>query len=281
MKPTVQAALKTAIKATLAILSIAPLAAQAPKANLPESLRLYVLDCGLLHSRNPAARPDMVVACYLIAHPKGTLMWDAGVIPDEMFTPGVTTPRVGSASADKPLREQLRAAGYDPKDITYFALSHYHFDHVANSNMFAGSTWLVRKAERDKMVNGTSDSRNNALDHISLLKNSKYRIVESEEYDVFGDGSVVLKSTPGHTPGHQVLFVNLKKSQPVVLAGDLYHFRDEIGSPTAPASDEDGAQTLKSRQQLDEFLKQHKAEMWIEHELAVFEKQRKAPQFYE
>src|SRR5882724_8864346 len=95
MKPTVRAVLKTAIEATLAILCIAPLAAQMPKANLPESLRLYVLDCGHLHGRNPA-RPDMAVACYLIAHPKGTLMWDAGVIPDEMFTPGVTTPTVGS-----------------------------------------------------------------------------------------------------------------------------------------------------------------------------------------
>ena len=54
-------------------------------------------------------------------------------------------------SADKPLLPQLAAAGYRPSDVTYFAMSHYHSDHTANANDFAGATWIVQKAERDYM----------------------------------------------------------------------------------------------------------------------------------
>jgi glyoxylase-like metal-dependent hydrolase (beta-lactamase superfamily II) len=249
-----------------------------------------VFDCGRLKVEDPVRfnfkkedlkTLDLSVGCYLIAHPKGTLMWDTGVIPDDMFKPGVTTPALQYATTTKPLKAQLAAAGYDPKDITYLAFSHYHWDHIGNGNMFASSTWLARQNERDMMLAGTSDSR--YPDHFSLLKNAKTTVIETnrDEYDVFGDGTVIIKSTPGHTPGHQVLFVKLKKSPPVVLAGDLYHYPEEIGTKITPANDVDKAATLKSRENLDAFMKQHKAQLWIQHDLAAFEKLRKGPQFYE
>jgi glyoxylase-like metal-dependent hydrolase (beta-lactamase superfamily II) len=131
------------------------------------------------------------------------------------------------------------------------------------------------------MMNGTSDSRYPA--EFSLLKNSKTTLIDNDrdEYDVFGDGTVIIKSTPGHTPGHQVLFVKLKKSQPVVLAGDLYHYPEEIGTTITPKNDVDAAATLKSRKELDAFMKKHNAQLWIQHDLAAFEKLKKGPQFYE
>jgi N-acyl homoserine lactone hydrolase len=254
----------------------------------PKSVRLYVMDCGRLKVEDPVRfnfkkeelkTLDLSVGCYLIVHPKGNLVWDTGVIPDSMFQPGGPNPTLQYATATKPMNEQMKSAGYTPKDINSLALSHYHWDHIGNANQFASAQWLVTKVERDMMMAGTSDSRYPA--HYSELKNSKYTIVDKDEYDVFGDGTVVIKSTPGHTPGHQVLFLKLKKTGPVILAGDLYHYPEELTVSRVPSNDVDKPGTLKSRENLQVFAKKTGAKIWIQHDLAAFEKLKKAPQFYE
>jgi ribonuclease BN (tRNA processing enzyme) len=132
-------------------------------------------------------------------------MWDAGVIADSQFK-GAGPVKEGISTATKPLLPQLAAAGYKPSDVTYFAMSHYHSDHTANANAFASSTWIVQKPERDVMFAATPTPIM-APATFSALKDAKTTVLENEDYDVFGDGSVVVMSTPGHTPGHQVLFV--------------------------------------------------------------------------
>src|SRR5215468_3620604 len=126
----------------------------------PESLRLYVLDCGRITVANgdsmgfkpgELATSNMVTPCFLIVHPKGTLMWDAGEIPDSAFAKGASPATQGAFTVDRPLLPQLAAIGYKPADITYLALSHYHGDHVANASLFAASTWIVQKGDRDKI----------------------------------------------------------------------------------------------------------------------------------
>ena len=185
-----------------------------------------MFDCGRLKSGNPApllergvTTTDMSVEAFLIVHPRGTLLWDAGVIPDELVKPEGTVE--ARATVHTTLKGQLAAIGYKPADITYLALSHNHYDHSANGNAFAGSTWLVQRPERAFMFPDTPPATPiNRSARWSELKNSKTMILDGD-YDVFGDGSVVIISTPGHTPGHQSLFVNLKKTGPVVLSGDL------------------------------------------------------------
>src|SRR5262249_28374993 len=160
---------------------------------------------------------------YLIVHPRGTVMFDSGAIPDSRFDGAGGEVTEGIMSATKPLKPQLASAGYRPSDINYFALSHYHSDHTANANDFAAATWFVQKAERDAMF---ADKPQGIIQpaHFSALKNAKTKLLDNEDFDVFGDGTVVVKTAPGHTPGHQVLFVRLAKMGPVVLAGDLYHY---------------------------------------------------------
>src|SRR5437660_6725670 len=115
----------------------APFAADKPAV---KAVRLYVFDCGKLHYDDPSRFNfkkeevkvyDLSVGCYLIAHPKGTLMWDVGVIPDSTF-PGDGKPATKLyATASKTLKSQLAAAGYTPDAITYLAMSHSHWDHLA------------------------------------------------------------------------------------------------------------------------------------------------------
>jgi N-acyl homoserine lactone hydrolase len=275
---------------TMMTLSGAVAAAQThkpPKA--PPSLRLYIFDCGVIHTTNgdayslkkeEMASTEMSIPCILVAHPKGTLMWDNGDIPDRAFPPGGGRATLGVVTQEKPLLPQMAAVGYTPSDITYLSMSHYHGDHVANANAFASSTWLVRKVERDRMFSGEPILRS-PIENYSALKDSRTIIIDKDEYDVFGDGTVVIKSTPGHTPGHNVLFLKMKKTGPVVLSGDLYHYPEERSLNRLPVAEFNRDQTAASRAELETFLKKTGAQLWIEHDIVGNRKLKKAPQFYE
>jgi N-acyl homoserine lactone hydrolase len=278
----------------LAALATLPFAAtgQQKKPAPPRSVRLYILDCGditgvgeVQFGFKPGQLADsrMVTPCYLIVHPRGTLMWDTGEISDADFKGNPT--KQGAYTVTRPLLPQLAALGYRPADITYLALSHYHGDHVANANSFAGSTWIVQDVERTAMFakqDGKakgSNAPNPAF--FGKLANSKTILLHSEDHDVFGDGTVVIKFTPGHTPGHQSLFLKFANTGPVVLSGDLYHYPEERSLGLVPGFDVNPDQTRKSRAGLEVFLKKSGAQLWIQHSPASNAKLKKPPQYYE
>jgi N-acyl homoserine lactone hydrolase len=279
--------MKAAIVTLVALLGI-PAMAQKPAP--VKSPRLYIFDCGIIRNFDPAlfgfkkeqlATNDMVVPCYMVVHPKGVLVWDVGVIADTAFKPGgapVSQPLLmATSTATRPLLEQMAAVGYRPGDVTYITFSHYHGDHVANANAFAASTWLVHKTERDAMFAAKPEDQA----AYSSLKNSKTVILPDSDYDVFGDKTVIIKYTPGHTPGHQSLFLNLPKSGPILIAGDLWHHPEERGSDKVPPIEANKQQTLASRARMEAFLKQSGAQLWIEHDVPTYNKLKKPPAFYE
>ena len=274
-------------------------ASSAPhKAQRPHTVRLYVFDCGVLHNadmgrfnlkKEDVVTTDMSMACFLIAHPKGNLIWDTGAVPDDSWTPtgSMVTQRVTlpdgqkrEADVDKSLRGQLAEIGYSPSDINFLALSHYHYDHTGNANEFAGATWLVRQVERDAMFGGKF-SGSLQPSTFSALQKSKTIILKDDEYDVFGDGSVIIKSAPGHTQGHQVLYVKLANTGGVVLSGDLYHYPAEKTLDRVPTFEFSQEQTRASRVAVDAFLKKTGAQLWIQHDFDGNAKLKKSPQFYE
>jgi N-acyl homoserine lactone hydrolase len=268
------------------------------RAQPPRSFRLYVFDCGTIHvadlsrfSLKPeeVATADLSVACFLVTHPKGTLIWDAGAVPDSAWKPTGTTStqrvmlpdsQQRDVTLSKSLTAQLAELGYSPPDITYLALSHYHYDHTANANLFAGATWLVRQEERDAMFAekppGTTQPSTYAA-----LRNSKTLILKTDDHDVFGDGTVIIKSAPGHTPGHQVLYVKLPKTGPVLVCGDLYHYPEERALDRVPTFEFNPAQTRATRVAIDAFLKKTGAQLWIQHDFLANAKLKKSPRFYD
>jgi N-acyl homoserine lactone hydrolase len=262
----------------------------------PVSPRLYVFDGGVLES-DPAryqmtkadvTTTELSVAAYLIVHPRGILMWDTGAITDSDWTPTgspveqrLTLPdgQGRLVTLRSALTAQLTAIGYKPADVTHLALSHYHWDHTANANLFAGATWLVRQVERDAMFSpqvGTSRPTT-----FAALKGSRTVIVTADEHDVFGDGTVILKNAPGHTQGHQVLYVKLAKTGGVVLSGDLYHYPQERTLDRLPTFEIDAAQTRGARKAVDALLARTKAQLWIQHDLTAHRKLTIAPAFYD
>lgn len=281
---------------------LAPFAAGAsaslPVVRSPGLLRLYVLDCGAIHvadtaryelRREEVETSELSVACFLVVHPKGVLIWDVGAVPDSEWQPtGKTVVHRLSLpdgqTRDIPLMrslgEQLTELGYPPSKIRYIALSHYHYDHTANANLFADSTWLVRPVERDAMF-ATPAPGTTRPDTYARLKNAKTILIETDQYGVFGDDSVVIKFAPGHTPGHQMLLLRLKNTGPVLLSGDLYHFPQERTLNRFPVFEFDKDQTRRTRLEIDDFLKTTGASLWIQHDSIANGKLRKAPASYD
>jgi N-acyl homoserine lactone hydrolase len=278
----------TAMLMKLLLATVAAVFAWSPIAQAPPSVKLYIFDCGTLKSGNPdvllargVTTTDMSVTAYLVVHPRGTLLWDTGVIPDDLIQPGGTTE--ARATVHKTLRSQMAEVGYKPSDITYLALSHNHYDHSANANAFAGSTWLVQKAERAAMFPDIPPQNpNNASARFNALKNSKTELLDGD-YDVFNDGTVVIVATPGHTPGHQSLLVNLRKTGPIVLSGDLYHYPAErtLKDFTPFAALGNAEKEIASKAKMEALLKEKKATLWIQHDILAYAQLKKSPAYYE
>jgi glyoxylase-like metal-dependent hydrolase (beta-lactamase superfamily II) len=259
--------------------------------------RLYVLDGGVLASdparyRLTAAEVQEVplsIAAYLIVHPRGVLLWDAGAIADEerRSMPAGAEHRVRRADGQErvvtlapPLDDQLRASGHESDGVTHLALSHYHWDHTANANAFARATWLVRQGDREAMFAASAPGAARPATY-AALKGGRTVTVTADEHDVFGDGTVILKAAPGHSEGHQVLYVKLAKTGGVVLSGDLYHYPEERTLNRLPTFEVSEEQTAASRRGLEAFLVRTGAALWIQHDLVNHRRLRKAPQYYD
>ncbi|HEY1305270.1 MAG TPA: N-acyl homoserine lactonase family protein [Vicinamibacterales bacterium] len=283
----------------IAAAALSQRAAQSPsKPQPPKTMRLYVFDCGVINVNRAGTErykvtPEEVgetrfsVPCFLVAHPNGTLMWDLGILPDdtvearargEQGNPTATSPAV--TTVPRTLRSQLAELGYRPADITFFAFSHAHVDHNANANQFAASTWLARPAERAFMWEEGNTRVNKTF--FDDIKTSKSISLEQDEYDVFGDGKAIIKAAPGHSPGHQVLVLNLARTGRIMIAGDLYHYPQERTFHRPPPDTEFNVQqSAASRAMIEEYLKKTKTEIWIEHDFVANAKLRKSPAFYD
>jgi glyoxylase-like metal-dependent hydrolase (beta-lactamase superfamily II) len=293
----VRRSLAHALLGIAALVAAIPAAAQVAANTAAQTPRLYVLDGGVLASDPTRYRltveevdeAPLSIASYLIVHPRGVLLWDAGAIADDERIAGPlgVEQRVLRADGQErfvklgpPLLEQLAAAGYAPSDVTHLALSHLHWDHTADANAFAHATWLVRQIERDAMFASEPPGGARPQTYAALAK-SRAEIITAEEHDVFGDGTVIIKHAPGHTQGHQVLYVKLANTGAVLLSGDLYHYPQERTLNRLPTFEFSEEQTRTAREDVEKFLTRTGAALWIQHELAAHRKLKKAPEFYD
>ena len=206
---------------------------------------------------------------YVISHPKGNLMWDAG-LPEGLVLPEAITPPPGAFTVRRPdsLANQLASIGFKIEDFTYFAMSHSHFDHTGHANLMKDATWLVQETEY-AAVRGDSTKIDPAMKDLNKVQKL------NGDHDVFGDGTVIIKSMPGHTVGHQVLYLDLGLKQPVLLTGDLYHFEENRATRGIPSFNYDVAQTLESMDKFEAFAKEKNANVFIQHSPADFERIKK------
>lgn len=218
-------------------------------------------------------------AFYIIKHPKGTLMWDAGLPEGLVGLPEPFTDPSGAftVSRNDSVVSQLSKIDMTPNDIDYLSLSHTHFDHSGHAEKIKNATWLVQEPEYNfitsKEVQETNTDIYNAINELTKVKKL------NGDYDVFGDGTVVIKSMPGHTPGHQVLFLKLENAGNLLLTGDLYHFEENRETRGVPSFNFDVDMTLKSMARFEAFAKENNADVYIQHSVKDFNRLPKFPNY--
>jgi N-acyl homoserine lactone hydrolase len=275
---------KTAIGVAMALLLVAAAAGPArAQSEKPGVERLYILNCGegvagdisrWSPGVNEGKSMDFVDNCYLIKHAQGWFLWDTGIpdavagMPDGLVP---SDPKAVTWRRPTTLAAQLDQIGVKPSDIKAMAVSHTHPDHIGNVEMFPTAMLYVQKAEYD-WPGANNQPRFKAEHPVTKLDGDR---------DVFGDGNVVILSTPGHTPGHQSLLVKLPKTGAVVLSGDAVHFRDNWDNRRVPSMNASKEQTTASMQKIAETLTKEKAQLWINHDKAQRDSLKMAPAFYE
>jgi N-acyl homoserine lactone hydrolase len=252
------------------------------------SLKLYIFDCGMLRfdsiesfsvSDDETDIRDFAVPCYVVEHENGRLLWDGG-LPSKTADVDGWQGKGMQSRLDRTLSEQLPEIGLDMSSFDYAAYSHMHFDHVGVANEVVGATLIIQQDEYDAAFADEVTVPGFDPTLYDNLKNAE-RILVDGDHDVFGDGRVRIISAPGHTPGHQVLFIELENVGPVVLSGDLYHLAISRQDRRVPAFNVDKAMTLASMDRVEALVAKTGATFWIEHELALFEQLNKAPAYYD
>lgn len=255
------------------------------------SIKLYVLDCGNIEVVDlvvfqpglpKGVKKDLAVSCYLVVHPQqGILLYDTGV--GDIYADKGKTLIQGFAnfSLKRKLSDQLREIGVRPEMVNYIAMSHLHLDHTGNSGLFPHALHLIQEEEYAAAFESPNDEQLVGDRQLvqSLRQNKPKRL--SGDFDVFGDGSAILKRTPGHTPGHQSLLVKLAKSGEVFLSGDLVHYIDNWVSGVVPGFNFDQKKSLQTMADVQRFLLVNDARLWIGHDLEQSANIKHSPFFYD
>jgi N-acyl homoserine lactone hydrolase len=257
--------------------------------------KLYRLDCG--HSLandesvwTPGENVGRSIAfsstCWLIKRGNIRLLWDTGVPESTLNDPKgwSTLPELIVYHLDRSITDQLAEIGLKPNDITYVAISHTHGDHIGNLGLFPNSTILMQRAEYTWISSPDGPNANvNQLKALArkLMGTPKHLQLLDGDTDVFGDGSVTLVSTPGHTPGHQSLLVHLKNSGFIILSGDVVHLEQNFEKNTVPSLNTDKAASIASMGRIRRMMATYKAKLFINHDKAQSDTLKLIPAFYD
>src|ERR1700741_2718127 len=232
-----------------------------------QDVSLWRIDCGTGAKPTPVnerfsdtfAFPGLnltfTFSCYLIKHGEEYMVWDTG------FTPGTSpnAPKTGIA-------DYLAQVKVKPEQVKYVAISHFHGDHTGQLAPFTNATLLIGKGDWDGVTAPPPMPGANAAGFKSGISESRKVEPLTGDKDVFGDGSVVVLRTPGHTPGHSSLLVRLKEKGAVILSGDAAHFHENYESNGVPAFNYDRAETVASLERLKQIEKNLNATVIIQHD---------------
>ena len=198
---------------------------------------------------------QFVYSCYLVKHGDDYLLWDTGH--------AMTTPNVAPKES---IVDQLAKLNLKPEQIKYVGISHYHADHTGQVASFPSATLLIGAREWEAITAPKPAEGVNYKPFEHWAKGEGKLEALALDKDVFGDGSVIVLRTPGHTPGHQSLLVKLPQMGSVIIVGDAAHFRENWDSDGVPAFNYDRAQTVASLERLKAIAANLKATVIIQHD---------------
>jgi len=234
---------------------------------------VLVNDLGLFNPAMAGQSKTMYSPCFYIKHStKGGLIWDTGLTDDLAGLPAQKVLEGAlEISVKKSLSEQLSAVGVEPDSVDKMAISHLHFDHTGNMKYFTGAKWLIQKQELELAFSDQASTAGFAP--------ADYKDIKKDQIEALnvGDGSVIILLTPGHTVGHQTLLVKLRQTGPVILSGDLFHFKENQENYIVPPFNFDKRESVSSFAFIDKVQEVTGAALWVQHDPVFYKGLRLAP----
>ncbi|WP_245648767.1 N-acyl homoserine lactonase family protein [Sphingomonas sanxanigenens] len=237
-------------------------------------VQLWRLDCGAVRVNDlnafsdvhayPGRSRQLAASCYLIRHGADYMLWDAG-IPEKLKGKPTSATDPISQTLTVTLPEQLARIDVKPEQIRLLGISHYHGDHIGQAPAFTSAKLLIGKGDLDTLKAGPQPRIDPAPLARWLTGGGEVEAVAGDK-DVFGDGSVVMLSLPGHTPGHHGLLVRLRNKGAVLISGDAAHFNENLVNDGVPAFNTDRAQSLASLARLKGLATNMNATLVLQHE---------------
>ena len=208
---------------------------------------------------------QLTFSCYLIKHGNDYFVWDTGNPPASGGAPAPTAPSLS-------LVEQLAQLHLKPEQITFVGISHYHGDHVGQVASFPQATLLIGKGDWDALNDPKPASGLNSSNFAHWISGGGKVEPLIGDKDVFGDGSVIMLNTPGHTPGHHSLLIKLRDMGNVLITGDLAHFHENYDGNGVPTFNTSRAETLASLDRFKQLATNLKATVIIQHDARDIDK---------
>jgi N-acyl homoserine lactone hydrolase len=262
----------------MSVVSLVGMAMSAAAADAPADLSLTRFDCG---KTGPLSDPglgrfsdinafkgltvQLTYSCYLIKHGNDYMVWDTGNPAASGATPPANAPKLS-------LVEQLAQLNLKPEQIKFVGISHYHGDHTGQVASFPDAILLIGKGDWDVLTDPKPNPAANAANFARWIGGGGKVEAVAGDKDVFGDGSVIMLNTPGHTPGHHSLMVNLKQTGTVLITGDLSHFRENYDINGVPTFNTNRADTLASLDRFKKLGANTHATIIIQHDARDIEK---------
>lgn len=249
-------------------------------------MKLYVLYAGDIICRDVSqlnegfpetGEIELANPIFLIQHPKGWVLWDAGLSDELVHQPEGIEAWIFHLQMKKTVLEQLNEIGVKPDEIQYFAFSHIHNDHTGNANYFTSAKLIMQEKEYDIAFNKEKKPFN--YDDYKELETSK-AIKLNGDYDLFGDGTVRFIATPGHTAGHQSLLLKLEETGYILISGDISYYGKNYRQKGIPTFNTNKAESLTSIEKVKKLVKEYDAQLWIQHDKGHFETLKLSPEYY-
>lgn len=228
--------------------------------NEPEPMRLAAFSDTYAHAD---LELPLTYSCYLVRHGDDYMVWDAG-----------NAPGAGAGAPKASIVELLARLRIEPAQVKYLGLSHYHPDHIGQAASLPRATLLIGKGDWDVLAAAQPSEGVTAEDFAAwraplapwISGGGKVEPLSGDKKDVFGDGTVVLLATPGHTPGHHTLLVRLPETGAVLLSGDATIFREDYETDGVPIWNSDRADTLASLHRIKQIAANLRATVIIQHD---------------
>jgi N-acyl homoserine lactone hydrolase len=279
------------------------LASQAPAAS-PEGMKLYSftsfpLDIAKSALSSAATGDEKIivpVGFFLIKHPKGNVMFDTGdndrLVNDKTYWGPMAAMLDKGVDPNLTIDAQLGKIGMKASDINYVVLGHMHLDHGGNASKFPNATIVV---QRDEIINAFWPPKSFAGPFISgdfeglraatgSASAGKIPTIELDgDLDLFGDGSIYIHRSAGHTPGSQMAVVRLPKSGTVILTSDACYLQENLAKDIQPSIGlaYNPSEIMNGYAYIKRVRDTEKGQVFMAHDAEGFKDRKKSPEYYE